>query len=197
MQFSDACIMICNCVFNNNGYFGKVLDEDPTSKDHETSEIANGAAIKILQSTSVVPLNITVESCEFTHNRGRSGGAVNIDVSQPVGIKFNNVSFLDNSVVQYYVNSSALFVLLSNTSFAQVQLSKCSFTYNNGGRNMIGYIVAGELSDMLINNCKFMANTEYNVSLIELDMQSQSNAFFKFNISQQFRICFALCTTTF
>ena len=175
---SEANISIYNCVFSNNGHFGKVLDEDPTSKYYETSEIADGAAIKILQSTSVVPINIAVENCVFMHNRGRSGGAVNINVSQSVGIEFNNVSFWNNSVVRFYVNSSALFVFLRNTSSTLLQLFNCNFQYNSGGRDMIGYIVAGEPSHVLINNCNFQANTDYDVSLIELNMQSHSTVNF-------------------
>ena len=175
---NEANISIYNCVFSNNGHFGKVLDEDPTSKYYETSEIADGAAIKILQSTSVVPINIAVENCVFMHNRGRSGGAVNINVSQSVGIEFNNVSFWNNSVVRFYVNSSALFVFLRNTSSTLLQLFNCNFQYNSGGRDMIGYIVAGEPSHVLINNCNFQANTDYDVSLIELNMQSHSTVNF-------------------
>ena len=175
---SEANIGIYNCVFSNNGHFGRAHDKDPSSKDYETSEIADGAAIKILQSTSVVSMNITVERCVFIHNRGRSGGAVNINVSQSVGIEFNSVSFLDNSVVRNYVNSSALFVFLRNTSSTPVKLINCDFQYNSEGRNMIGYIVAGEPSHVLISNCNFQANTEYYVSLIELNMQSQSKVNF-------------------
>ena len=121
---SETNIGIYNCVFSNNGHFGRVHDKDPTSKDYETSEIADGAAIKILQSTSVVPMNITVESCKFIHNRGRSGGAVNINVSQSVGIEFNNVSFWNNSVVQIYVNSSALFVFLKKHFIYSSKINK-------------------------------------------------------------------------
>ena len=175
---SEASINIYNCNFSNNGHFGKVFDEDPTSKDYEYSEIADGPAIKILQSTSVVPINIIVENCVFKHNRGRSGGAININVSQSLGIEFNNVSFRYNNVVRIYVNSSALFVFLRNTSSTLLQLSNCDLQYNSGGRNMIGYIVAGEPSTVLISNCNFLDNTEYDVGLIELNMQSQSNVTF-------------------
>ena len=174
----EANISIYICVFSNNGHFGKVIDEDPTSKDYETSEIADGAAIKILQSTSVAPINIIIENCTFMHNRGRSGGAVNINVSQSLGIELNNVSFWNNSVVRRYVNSSALFVFLRNTSSTLLQLSNCNFTNNSGGRHMIGYIVAGRPSKVFISNCSFQNNTQYNVGLIELNMQSQSKVNF-------------------
>ena len=175
----QASINIWNCIFSNNGYLGKVLDKEPTSKEYEKSEIADGAAIKIMQITSVVPINITVKNCVFIHNRGCSGGAVNIDVSQSLGIEFNNVSFWNNSVMQFSVNSSALFVFLRNASSTLLQLSNCDFQYNSGGRSIIGYIVAGESSDVHISTCKFQANTEYNVGLIELNIQSQSNITFE------------------
>ena len=175
---SEASIGIYDCVFSNNGHFGKVHDKDPTSKDYELSEIADGPAIKIIQSTSVVPINITVKRCTFIHNRGRSGGAININVSQSLGIEFNRDSFLDNSVVRIYVNSSALFVFLRNTSSTLLQLLNCNFKYNSEGRNMIGYIVAGEPSHVLISNCNLQDNTDYDVGLIELNMQSQSKVNF-------------------
>ena len=175
----QASINICNCIFSNNGYLGKVLYEDPTSKEYQKSEIADGAAIKIIQITSVVPINIAVKNCVFIHNRGCSGGAVNIDVSQSLGIEFNNVSFWNNGVMQFYVNSSALFVFLRNASSTLLQLSNCDFQYNNGGRGIIGFIVAGESSDVHISNCNFQANTEYSVGLIELNIQSQSNITFE------------------
>ena len=108
------------------------------------------------------------------NNRGRSGGAVNINISQSQNIKFNDVHFLNNSVVRFYVNSSALFVFLRNTSSTILQLSKCNFQYNNEGRNVIGYIAAGEPSHVLISNCSFLSNKQYDVGLVELNVQSQS-----------------------
>ena len=77
----QASINICNCIFSNNGYLGKVLDKEPTPKEYEKSKIADGAAIKIIQITSVVPINIAVKNCMFMHNHGHSGGAVNINIS--------------------------------------------------------------------------------------------------------------------
>ena len=175
---SEASIRISDCVFNNNGHFGKIFDEDPTFPGFEESEIADGAAIKILQTNSIVPINIAVENSVFMQNCGRSGGAVNINVSQSQYIDFNNVSFWNNSVIRNYVNSSALFVFLKNTSSTELKLSHCNFQYNSEGRNMIGYIVAGESSNVLISNCSFLNNREYDVGLIELNMQSQSRITF-------------------
>ena len=115
-----------------------------------------------------------MENSVFLYNRGRSGGAVNINISQSHGIKLNKVKFSNNSVVRRYVNSSALFVFLRNTSSTLLQLLNCDFLYNNEGRNMIGYIVAGEPSYVYISNTSILANKEYNVGLFELNMQSQS-----------------------
>ena len=175
---SETSISIFNCVFSNNGHFGKILDEDPTFLEFEESEIADGAAIKILQTNSIVSINIAVENSVFMQNRGRSGGAININVSQSQYIEFNNVSFWNNSVVQFYVNSSALFVFLRRTSSTVLKLSCCNFQCNSEGRNMIGYIVAGESSNVPISNCSFLNNREYDVGLIELNMQSQSRITF-------------------
>ena len=175
---SEASIRISDCVFNNNGHFGKVFDEDPTFKGFEESEIADGAAIKVLQTNSTVPINIAVENSVFMQNRGRSGGAININISQSQHIEFSKLSFWNNSVVRIYVNSSALFVFLRNTSSTVLKLSYCNFQYNSEGRNMIGYIVAGEPSNVLISNCSFLDNREYDVGLLELNMQSGSRASF-------------------
>ena len=171
---SEASIRISNCMFRNNGHFGEIFDDNTTFIKFEKSEIADGAAIKILQTNSVVPINIAVENSVFMQNRGRSGGAININVSQSPYIEFNNVRFWNNSVVRNYVNSSALFVFLQNTSSTVLKLSCCNFQYNSDGRNMIGYIVAGESSNVLISNCSFLNNREYDVGLIELNMQSGS-----------------------
>ena len=169
---SEASIRISDCVFSNNGHLGKVFDEDPTFPEFEESEIADGAAIKVLQTHPIVPINIAVENSVFMQNRGRSGGAININISQSQHIEFSNLSFWNNSVVRIYVNSSALFVFLRNTSSTELKLSHCNFQYNSEGRNMIGYIIAGESSNVLISNCNILDNREYDVGLIELNMQS-------------------------
>ena len=175
---SEASISISNCMFKNNGHFGEIFDDNTTFINFEESEIADGAAIKILQTNSIVPINIAVENSVFMQNRGRSGGAININVSQSQYIEFSNVRFWNNSVVRFYVNSSALFVFLRNTSSTELKLSHCNFQYNSEGRHTIGYIVAGEPSYVLISNCSFTDNTEYAVGLIELNMQSGSSVDF-------------------
>ena len=175
---SEASISISNCMFKNNGHFGEIFDDNTTFIKFEKSEIADGAAIKILQTNSTVPINIAVENSVFMQNRGRSGGAININISQSQHIEFSKLSFWNNSVVRIYVNSSALFVFLRNTSSTVLKLSYCNFQYNSEGRNMIGYIVAGESSNVLISNCSFLNNREYDVGLIELNMQSQSRITF-------------------
>ena len=173
----EASISVSYCNFTDNGHFGEVIDGNPTNTiTFEESEIADGAAIKILQTHAIVPINIAVDNCIFLYNRGRSGGAVNINISQSQHLKFTDVNFLYNSVIRSYVNSSALFVFLRSTSTTNVlQLSRCNFQYNNEGRNVIGYIVAGEPSNVLISNCSFMANTKYYVGLVELNMQSHDS----------------------
>ena len=174
---SEASIIVSNCNFSNNGHFGEVTSDDPTNTTFKRSQIADGAAIKVFKANSmIVPINIAVENSLFLSNRGRNGGAVNINIinSQSQNIKFNNVHFLNNSVIRIYVNSSALFVFLRNTSSTALQLSKCTFKYNNGGRNVISYIVAGEPSNMLISNCSFLVNRDYNVGVVELNVQSHS-----------------------
>ena len=164
---SEASINVSNCMFSNNGHFGRVKDGDPTNTTFERSEIADGAAVRVI---TAVPINITVESSTFFCNRGRSGGAINIDSSRSnhSSITFNNVIFCNNSVIQPYVNSSALMVNIRNAS------SAISFQCNHGGRNVIGYIVPGESSDVFVNNSIFLANRDYNVGLVELNIQSHS-----------------------
>ena len=168
---SEASINVSNCMFSNNGHFGNVTDDNPTNATFEQSEIADGAAVRVV---TAVPINITIENSTFLCNRGRSGGAVNIfsNQSNHISITFNNVSFLNNSVIRAYVNSSALMVFIRNTTSAVI--SNCTFQCNYGGRNTIGYIVAGEPSDVLISNCSFLANRDYNVGLVELNVQSHS-----------------------
>ena len=164
----EASISVSYCNFSNNGHFGEVIDDNPTNATFERSEIADGAAIRV---TTAVSINFTVESSTFLCNRGRSGGAVNIYTS-PSNIRFNNVSFLNNSVIKPYINSSALMMSLRNVS--STIISNCKFQYNTGGRNMIGYILAGDASDMLISNCSFSANRAYEVGLVELNILSHS-----------------------
>ena len=170
---SDANIIVYNCDFSNNGHFGEVLDNSPTNTTFELSEIADGPAIKVLQTDDTVPISVAVEKSIFFCNRGRSGGAVNIKVFQSESLNFNNVSFLNNSVIRAYVNSSALMVFVRNTS-STISISSSNFQSNYGGRNMIGYIIAGQPSNVYISNCKFLDNRDYEVGLVELNMQSQS-----------------------
>ena len=169
---SEASIIVYNCTFSNNGHFGKINDRtNIINTTINQSEIAGGAAVRVV---TAMPINITVNRSRFLSNRGRSGGAVNIYSmrSNHSSITFNNVIFFNNSVIQSYVNSSALMVNIRNASSAII--SNCTFQCNFGGRNMIGYIVAGESSDVFINNSIFLANRDYNVGLVELNVQSHS-----------------------
>ena len=85
--FSKNSISISNCNFSNNGHFGEVTGDAPTNTTFEQSEIADGAAVKVLQANSIiVPINIIVENSSLLNNRGRSGGAVNINISQSQSI---------------------------------------------------------------------------------------------------------------
>ena len=81
---SEASIIVSNCNFSNNGHFGEVTGADPTNTTFEQSEIADGAAIKVLQANSItVPINIAVENSFFLNNRLVAVvGAVNINISQ-------------------------------------------------------------------------------------------------------------------
>ena len=64
--FSKTSISISNCNFSSNGHFGEVTGDAPTNTTFERSEIADGAAVKVLQANSIiVPINIIVEIAHF------------------------------------------------------------------------------------------------------------------------------------
>ena len=175
---AETDLYISNCNFNNNGHFGRVNDTDPMTIEHETGEIADGTAIKVIHSNGTIPFNMTIEYSIFLYNRGRSGGAVNINSTNSPSIGLHFINFSRNSVVRSYVNSSALMIELysiSPTTLVLVlNMSFCSFVNNSDGRNVIGLIMAGEPVYLLMTNCDFVYNTMYEVGLIELNMQSQS-----------------------
>ena len=170
IQGATANISVYDCYFSNNGHFGEVIDGNPANTTFVRGEIADGAAIKVLQTDNSVLINVVVKDSVFLCNRGRSGGAVNIDVFQSESLNFNKVSFLNNSVIRAYVNSSALMINTSST----ISISNSHFQGNHGGRNMIGYITTEQPSNLYISKCSFLNNRDYEVGLVELNMQSQS-----------------------
>ncbi|XP_065910533.1 uncharacterized protein [Dysidea avara] len=129
----------------------------------------------------VPPINITIEDTTFVSNRGRSGGAINIYSYNSLNIQLHNLTFLNNSVIQSYVNSSAIYVLLNTPSpasmMAILNMSFCNFTNNSGGRNVIGLIIAGQpVRWIIIKNSSFVGNKLYEVGLVEISVWSQSIA---------------------
>ena len=174
---AETDLHISNCTYANNGHFGNV-DTDSMTVEHETGEIADGSAVKIFHSNFTIPFNIAIKHTIFLYNRGRSGGAININSTNSPSIGLHYINFSRNSVVRSYVNSSALMIELysiSPTTLAPViNMSFCSFVNNSDGRNVIGLIMVGEPADLLMTNCDFVYNKMYEVGLLELNMQSPS-----------------------
>ena len=171
-------LYISKCMFNNNGHFGIVNNTDPMTIRYEDGEIADGTAIKVFHTNMLVPIRIVIEQTSFVHHRGRSGGAVNINTTNSPIIKLHDLKFMNNSVVQTYVNSSALFIILNSlaptTMIPLLNLSFCNFINNSDGRNVIGFIIAGQPACLLTSNCHFIDNKMYQVGIVEFNMLSQS-----------------------
>ena len=126
-----------------------------------------------------VLVNISIKSTTFSFNRGvtdASGTGVRIYIkSINPRIKLTGLQFWNNSVIKFYDNSSALTVfymnfneystktLINNFHARQssLNMSLCILYGNHGGRNMVSYVVAGEPSQVLANNCTIMNNWDY------------------------------------
>ena len=174
----EASLYISGCVFSGNGHFGEVNN---STIDCECGATVDGAAIKVFHSNASVPVDITIDHTTFSYNGGYGGGAVKINSTNSPNVNFYNSDFLNNSVVQAYTNSSALMIQLNSSSSTTVtpilNISFCNFTNNSHGRNVIGLVIAGQTSHLAMANCIFVQNKMYQVSLLEMDVQSQSTAY--------------------
>ena len=53
-----------------------------------------------------------------------------------------------------------------------IHLSSCQFYNNSEGRNMINYIVVGDQSELVIENCTFVNNSNNDIAMLELNMKA-------------------------
>ena len=173
----EATVNISNCIFDHNGHLGIVDDIDYREVPCFNCEVAVGAGLLLISSHPNVAANIIIENTDFSSNRGRSGAGAHIATKNSSHIVLTNVIFNNNSVLDFYVNASALSILLQQTpsysvlEMSTIQLSSCQFHNNSGGRNMLSYNIADILTHILIDNCKFFNNSEYSITLVELNMK--------------------------
>ena len=173
-SLAETNIRIVNCIFKHNGHFGEFSNTTNVSYNCG-SEIADGAGL-LFDNINNFEVNLLIENSTFSSNRGRSGAGAYIKTVNSSSITFVNTTFENNSVINFRINSSALLVFTDHPKMLPympvLQLSKCDFFNNNGGRNMIGYIIIGASSELLIENCTFVNNSNYDITMIELYVQS-------------------------
>jgi len=173
-----ADILISNCVFESNGYFGPVNDTKYVELPSDAREIANGAALLLMTNNLNVSVNISISDSKFFSNRGNNGGAVRIIAHSSRAVRLNRLVFHNNSVVNWFVTASALMLYFninsSNVHFPVLQMSSCKFHGNFNGRNMVNYFVAGIPSHVTIKNCTFNNNSLHRFSLLEININSQA-----------------------
>ena len=184
-SLSETSIRIVNCTFEHNGHFGEVINSDKRSHVRYGCEIADGAGLlfnndnSFLEYKPTFQVNLTIENSKFSSNRGRSGAGAYIKTVNSSSIAFMNTTFNNNSVINFRINSSALLVLTNHSKMSPFKpllwLSMCDFYNNSEGRNMIGYITIGTSSELLMDNCTFVSNSKYDITMIELYMQSTAS----------------------
>ena len=174
-----ATVNVSKCVFHNNGHFGEIIDSDKTRKLPRLGlEIADGAGLLLVFPDPIYSVNIYIENSAFSSNRGRSGAGALISTRNSSVIMLTHLVFCDNSVIRPYINASAIMVdmrtPMDSTSMPLLLMSSCKFYGNDGGRNMIGYIVGDDPAHVVIEHCTFFDNINYDIGMIELNMQSYS-----------------------
>ena len=173
--YEAASVYFSNCTFEYNGQFGKV---DLKYANDRISEITDGAAMKVVHSNISVSMKIIIHHTTFLSNRGYNGGAVNIKALNSPTVTLSNINFVNNSVIQHSLNSSALMIHLNSLSpttiMSILHISFCNFINNSDGRNVIDLIIAGQPSYLAVTHCNFVDNKRYEVGLVEMNLQSQS-----------------------
>ena len=169
----ETMVSISNCRFDANGYFGDMAINN-TSLECEEAKVADAAAMTVLNSNAYATMDVIIKNSAFLSNRGYRGGAIYIN-STNLGIIFYNTSFVNNSVTQSDFGSSALMLelnLLSTTTM--MHMSFCSFRNNSDGRNVIGFTIEGQPIHLVLTNSNFVSNRMYQISLIEMNIQSSN-----------------------
>ena len=173
----EATVNISNCLFDHNGHLGVVNDIDYREVPCFNCEVADGAGLLLVSPLPNVAANIFIENTNFSFNRGRSGAGALIKTQNSPHIVLTNVIFNSNSVFKFYINASALSIRLVQTPWnysviemSTIQLSSCQFHDNSGRRNMLSYNIEEVPSYLVIDNCEFFNNLEYDITLVELNM---------------------------
>ena len=176
---AETNVSIINCVFGHNGHFGNIVNSDIKSQVPYGREIADGAGL-LFNNINNFTVNLLIENSIFSSNRGRTGAGAFIRTINSLSIKIVNTTFMNNSVLDFHINSSAFMVFTDHPKdlpfVALLQLLMCNFYNNTEGRNMINYIVAGSHSELLIENCTFVNNTNNDITMLELNVQSTGSS---------------------
>ena len=178
-------IYIENCIFNYNGHFGKVIDAKHIEFPRGYKEIADGAGLTIeTYKTTDFNAFILIENTTFSNNRGRSGAGTRLYIkNSPNNVTLKKLNYYNNSGIRFYVSGSALMIHLRKpkviipTRYKQIHfcMVQCAFYNNYGARNTIDYVNDDKVkSNVMIKHCSFANNTDYGVSVVELNIQSQS-----------------------
>ena len=181
-SLTETSIQIVNCTFDHNGHFGEVINSEKQSPVPYGCEIADGVGLffnndnSFLEYKPTFQVNLLIENTTFSSNRGRSGAGAYIKTVNSSSIVFMNTTFNSNSVLNFRINSSALLMFTNHSKMLLfkplLQLSMCNFYNNSEGRNTIDYIIIGASSELLMDNCTFVSNYEYDITMIELYIQS-------------------------
>ena len=173
----QANVTIINCIFDHNGHFGEVINTNSRSIVPWGGEVADGAGLLFNNNIYFnFEVNLLIENSTFSSNRGRTGAGAHIRTINSSSISFVNTTFESNSVLNFRINSSVFMVFADHPRDLQfvpkLQLYNCDFYNNSEGRNMINYIVAGAQSELVIENCTFVNNSDNDITMVELNMQS-------------------------
>ena len=180
-SMGQANVTIVDCTFDHNGHFGKVFDTENISNVPFGSEVADGAGLLFNNNEYYnFEVNILIENSTFSSNRGRTGAGAYIKTINSSSISFVNTTFENNSVLNFRINSSAFMVFADHPRDLQfvplIHLSSCQFYNNSEGRNMVNYIIAGARSELVIENCTFVNNSNNDITMLELNMQSTGSS---------------------
>ena len=147
-------------------------------------EIADGAGL--LFSNNYIneinlEVNLIIENSTFSSNRGHSGAGVFIKTVNSLSIMLVNTTFRNNSVLNFRINSSAFLLSANNQKMLPfvplLHLFMCKFYNNYEGRNMIGYTIEGASPvKLLIENCTYVDNSKYDITMMELNMHSTNTS---------------------
>ena len=170
-SFRETMVSVSNCRFSGNGYFGEFDNGNPACDD---GKLVNAVAMTMINSNAETTINLSLKNTVFISNRGYHRGAVYIS-STNSEILFYNTSFADNSVLKSDSVSSALMIQLNPLStMTMINLSFCDFTNNRYGQNVVGLIMYGQPTHLIVAHSNFADNKMYQVGLVEMSMQSSS-----------------------